>query len=195
MRRQTIVVDSRSRDVANYPDPGTYVAQLSETIRDVVAVELVFAVYEKCGTETYVSLFIDEFQCRAVSNSQTLCDAFTQLPLVSYLNHYSGGTAHHASEVRFPAPLEKLSRLTVRFQGGDGRAYKMLDHVMRFEVLTRDGTARLPRGVAQRPRYTRPEVDAAFEEKRLAMLSAGASEAQLQRLQAKYAKLLRAAGE
>lgn len=150
MPSYVLLVDSRKRNSIAYPDPNHYAVEFAETFRNVESVELVHAVYQKFGTENIVCLFIDEIGNRMISNCQAVTDSFTQLPLINYINEYSGGYAHYRSIKKFSIPLEKLSRIVIRFTDLDGVPYKMLDHQMRFVVRTSDRNTAVDSGYVER---------------------------------------------
>jgi hypothetical protein len=150
MPSYVLLVDSRKRNLTAYPDPNHYAVDFEETFRNVESVELVHAVYEKFGTENVICLFIDEIGNRMISNCHAVTDSFTQLPLVNYINEYSGGYAHYRSIKSFPTPLEKLARLVIRFTDLDGVPYKMLDHQMRFVVRTSERNTAVDSGYIER---------------------------------------------
>lgn len=127
-----VAVDSRARDRALYPDPASYVVPFDRVFKEVVSVELVYALYSKAGDEDYVNLAIDELSPNAVSNSNAVAGAFTQLPLRKPKNEYSRGTFRSIKV--FPAPLNKLGRFTVRFVSFAGGAYPIREHMLRFEI-------------------------------------------------------------
>lgn len=129
-------IDSRLRDTSRFPDPQRYVVDITTTLRNVVKVELVSAMYPDSGDETYVNLCIPELEGNLESNdgnNRASADVFAQLPLLQPLNLYSSRT-HHRSVKLFERPLAKLGRLTLRFQTFDGSPLAMGDHFLRFEI-------------------------------------------------------------
>jgi hypothetical protein len=127
-----IGIDSSYRDISKYPHAHTYVVTFDNIFKDVVAVQLVFAVYEKSGLDTYVNLQIDELSPNIISNSTYLADSFCQLPLLSPLNTYN--TSMYRCIKTFEKPLSKLSKLSIKFLKPDGTAYQMRDHFLKFEI-------------------------------------------------------------
>ena len=145
-RTRTVVVSSLARDVAKYPSPAYYVVPLEDTIRDVVSVELVYALYDRVNADRFVSLVLREAASTdVVSNCQTASHAFTQLPMTHAVNEYTPQRSYRSICTFTGGPLAKLDRLTIAFAGQDGRAYPMRDHLLRFELITfshRDGFPR-----------------------------------------------------
>ena len=76
VRRTFIVIDSRDRNKMTHPNANNYVFTLDDVIKNVSSVELVYAVYMKFDTETYVNLHIDEFAPNAIANNKILRDSF-----------------------------------------------------------------------------------------------------------------------
>jgi hypothetical protein len=126
------VVDSRKRDRSLYPESSSYVVDFERTYRDVVSVELTYAIYSKFGDEDYVNLFVEELPTDTNSNAQGSKGAFTQLPLLTPKNEYTKERGR--SIYMFSRPLSKLSKFTLRFRGYDGAYYPIREHMMRFEI-------------------------------------------------------------
>ena len=59
-RTRTIVVDSRRRDLSASPLPDAYSVRLSEELRAVESLELVYALYPSAGPDAYANLFVVE---------------------------------------------------------------------------------------------------------------------------------------
>ena len=136
-RVRTIIVDSRQRDKKAYPSPNSYVVKLSDELRNVESLELVYAIYPTFGTESYVNLFVSELEERGsvvTLDSAEVSGAFTQLPLINPINEYTPAR-HFRSISSFRIPLAKLSRLTLRFTDAFGAPYVIQDHFLRFEAV------------------------------------------------------------
>ena len=206
MPRHVVFIDSRHRDTASYPDPNHYVIHLDDTLRNVDSVELVFAVVYKFGTEDVVNLFIDEIPNRIYSNAQAVTDAFTQLPLVHYVNEYHGGYNSYQSYKKFRVPLERLTRLTINFKDSSGLLVKMLDHILRFEIKTLERQGSIDTHYVERlaeplhpgrallglgESYTTRDVHNAYANKRRLYQHEQRSAAELQRLEKIYKQVLR----
>lgn len=131
-RTSFITIDSRDRNTTSYPDPNDYVYHLDDTIKNIISVELVYAVYLKYETETYVNLHIEEFSPNAISNNHILRDSFIQLPLLDYINEYTPN--RFRSIKKFYNPINKLGRLTIKFYKYDGTLYEINDHLLKFEI-------------------------------------------------------------
>jgi hypothetical protein len=141
-RVRTIVVSSWARDVDTYPSPAYYVVPLEDTLRDVVAIELVYALYDRVtGSDArFVSLMLREAASTdLICNCNTARHAFTQLPMTRSINEYTPQRSYRSRHTYAGAPLAKLDRLTVAFASPDGSGYPMRDHLLRFEVTTRCG--------------------------------------------------------
>lgn len=206
MPRHVLLIDSRKRDRARFPDPNHYVVDFEDMFRNVESVELVHAVYQKFGTENLINLHINELNNRIFSNCQAVTDSFTQLPLVNYINEYNGGMTHFQSYRRFRVPMEKLSRMTVRFTDLDGEPYKMLDHQMRFVIKTSERHTAIDTGYLERlveplrpgaavlglgSSYTEADLHNAYANKCQLYLAEQRSSAELEQLTVIYKRLLR----
>ena len=101
-----IAVDSRYRDKGKYPDPNEFAVDIDPVFKNVVSIELVYAVYDKLGTEQYVNLCINEIDSYLVSNNSSIEGAFTQLPLTKPLNEYT--SQKFRSIYVFPNPMAKI---------------------------------------------------------------------------------------
>jgi hypothetical protein len=133
----TVCIDSRHRDALLYPNPADYVIDLDEVLKNVSSVELVSAIYTKVlsDTESFVVLHIRDIQSHTISNSMSIRESFTTLPLVQ-----EGVNVYHKSMFQslatFEPPLLKLGKLSVRFLKSNGEAYPMTDHMLRFQIQT-----------------------------------------------------------
>lgn len=133
---QIICIDSSQRRNPDKCTPGEYTVYLDTDIKNVISIELVFAIYEKITPDTYVSLFIDEIvDSYIISNSSFIRRAFTILPMMDYINTYT--ISNYRSIAYFPdKPILKLSKMSLRFTTPCGKVYPMRDHLLRFEVKT-----------------------------------------------------------
>lgn len=131
-----LAIDSRFRNKTAYPNPWNYVVNLDDVFKNVISVELVYAVFEKVGTEQYVNLCIDELTPNVFSNSNYIKGSFTQLPIVP--NIYRAFQIYDNTKFKsikvFQKPLSKFHKMTVRFLNPDGNVYQIKDHFMRFEI-------------------------------------------------------------
>lgn len=125
-------IDSAFRDRAKYPSASEYIIPFDNIFKNVVSVQLVFAVYEKNGVESYVNLHIEELSPNLVANTQAISGSFCQLPLMNTQNVYD--TSMYKCIKTFEKPLAKLSRLTIRFIKANGEVYPMRDHFLKMEV-------------------------------------------------------------
>jgi hypothetical protein len=132
-KKNYILIDSRDRDMNVYKEPDSYVIKLNDVIKNVFLVKLVYALYPKHGTEFYTNLHIEEFSPNAVSNNQYLVESFTQLPMINYYNEYRSELSDKVGK-HFEQPIPKLSKLTIKFIGYDGRPTVMGDHFLKFEI-------------------------------------------------------------
>jgi hypothetical protein len=94
---------------------------------------MVFAAYEKTGTDLYVNLQIDELSPNLIANANHISGSFCQLPMTQQLNVYN--TSLYKCIKTFEKPLAKLSKLTISFLGSEGKLYTMRDHFLRFEIM------------------------------------------------------------
>lgn len=136
-RVRTVVVDSRQRDTRVHPRASEYVVKLSEELRNVESIELVYAIYSAQGTERYANLFISEVEDRGsvvTMDSAEASGAFTQLPLLDPVNEYTPAR-HYRSLSMFKIPVSRLPRLTLRFTDAFGSPCPIQDHLLRFEVV------------------------------------------------------------
>lgn len=127
-----VCVDSRFRDISKYLNPYEYVVSFDDIFKDVISVELVFAVYEKNGTDLYVNVHIEELSPNLISNSNFASGSFCQLPMLTPLNSYDSGM-YKCIKI-FEKPLAKLTKLSIRFLKPDGTQYPMNDHLLKFEI-------------------------------------------------------------
>ena len=125
-------VDSQFRDHEIHQTPSEYTVKFDTIFKNVVSFQLVFAVYEKNGVESYVNLVVDEMSPNLISNSNPVSGSFCQLPLISTLNTYNSSL--YKCVKTFEKPLAKLSKLTIRFIKSDGSTYPMRDHFLKFEI-------------------------------------------------------------
>jgi hypothetical protein len=129
---KNVGVDSRHRDMTKFPTPSQYIVYFDNVFQNVVSVSLVFAVYEKTGTELYVNLYIEEMSPNLISNSNHVSGSFCQLPMTTALNTYD--TSMYKCIKHFEKPLAKLSKLTIKFTTSSGEIYQMRDHFLKFEI-------------------------------------------------------------
>lgn len=125
-------VDSKYRDLEKHETPAEYAMNFESIFKNVVTVQLVFAVYEKAGIDPYVNLWIEEMSPNLVSNTNYVSGSFCQLPLTSSLNVYN--SSMYKCSKTFEKPLSKLSKLSIRFLRGDGTLYPMKEHFLKFEI-------------------------------------------------------------
>lgn len=125
-------IDSAFRDISKYPNASDYVIHFDTVFKNVVSMQLVFAVYEKNGTENYVNLYIEEMSPNLVANTSAISGSFCQLPLINSHNAYD--TSMYKCIKSFEKPLAKLSRLTIRFLKATGEIYPMRDHFLKLEI-------------------------------------------------------------
>jgi hypothetical protein len=129
---KNIGVDSRHRDMTRFPNASQYTVYFDNVFQNVVSVSLVFAVYEKVGTDLYVNLHIEEMSPNLISNSNHISGSFCQLPMTNALNTYD--TSMYKCTKQFEKPLAKLSKLTMKFINSTGELYDMHDHFLKFEI-------------------------------------------------------------
>jgi hypothetical protein len=156
-RTRTIVVDSRRRDLSASPLPGAYSVRLSEELRAVESLELVYALYPSAGPGAYANLFVAEAEDRGsvvALDATEVSGAIAQLPMLAPVNEYTPARHYRALTV-FRVPLARLSKLTVRFADAFGQPYPFQDHLLRFEAVCgerhRDGESDLVQRLAAAP--------------------------------------------
>lgn len=134
VKTHVILIDSLQRDVEQYPSPASYVVDLDLPLKNVVAVNLVYAIYERGSTsDKHVALLIPELAPSNLSNSNLYKSAFTVLPVLHTVNTYSN--KQHFESVRiFEAPMARLPRLNIRFLLSNGSLAGIGEHLLRFEV-------------------------------------------------------------
>mgnify|MGYP006083603355 CR=1 FL=1 len=145
------MIDSRDRDKRLYPEPNKYVVDMYDVLKNVVSVDLIYALYPKHGTEFYVNLNIEEVQCSNVGPNTHLLKAFTQLPLVSRINEIKNELR---TLVHLQRPIAKLAKFTISFTDRMGQLYDMSEHLLRFEIKSQiyDGNPIQPIGSVQNAR-------------------------------------------
>lgn len=150
-------MDSRKRDMSTSPSPDSYSIKLSEELRAVESLELVYALYSAAGTDSYAHLFVSEAEDRGsvvALDASEVSGALAQLPFLAPVNEYTPARQYRAIAV-FRVPLARLSKLTVRFADAFGNPYPFLDHLLRFEAVCgerhRDGESDLVQRLAAAP--------------------------------------------
>lgn len=129
---ENIVIDSRNRNTVTHPSANRYVIDLDTPIKNVVSVELTYAIYPKICTEFYTTLFIEEIDSNVHTNNHFHKGAFTQLPLLKHINEYK--SSKYSSKVTLQKPISKLRKLTIAFKTNRGNPQPMGEHFLRFEV-------------------------------------------------------------
>ena len=128
-----VVIDSRFRDMDKYPSVNSFVVNFDTPFKEVISIEMVYAVYDKLGTEKYVNVYIPEISSFLKSNNNAVEGAFTQLPLIQHLNEY---TSQQFRSIKvFDPPLAKLNRFTLNITSEKGLPYPFHDYFMRFEIV------------------------------------------------------------
>ena len=130
-----VSLDSRKRDKNLFPSASQYHVNFDRVFKDVVSVELVYALYAKFGDEEYVNLYIEELVPNMISNCSQISGSFTQLPLMNIKNEYTSSSKYRSIKV-FPTPMNKLARFSIRFIGYEGQLYPIREHMLRFEIKT-----------------------------------------------------------
>lgn len=125
-------VDSKFRDKNRFPNPHTYYIEFENVYKNVVSVELVYAIYERTTTDQYCNLQIEELGHNLHSNSNHISGSFAQLPMIQNINAYDRSLFR--SIKIFEKPLSKLPRLSIRFLTPEGAPYPVREHFMRFEI-------------------------------------------------------------
>tara|TARA_Y100000389_G_scaffold162654_1_gene165521 strand:- start:540 stop:1139 length:600 start_codon:yes stop_codon:yes gene_type:complete len=131
IRKTHLLIDSRERLYKVYPNANDYVINLDNILKNVISVNLIYAIYPKSGIEFYVNLIIEEFNSKCISNNQVLRDSFIQLPLLNYFNEFRQDVHN---KVTFLKPISKLSKLSLKFVDVFGEKYEIGEHFLRFEI-------------------------------------------------------------
>ena len=128
-----------------YPEPNRYVVDLYDVLKNVVSVDLIYALYPKHGTEFYVNLNIEEVEPSNIGPNTHLLKAFAQLPLVSHINEIKNELR---TLVHLQRPIAKLAKFTISFTDRMGQLYDMSEHLLRFEIKSQiyDGNPIQPIG-------------------------------------------------
>lgn len=134
-----VAVDSRFRDMSTFPTTATYIVPFDEIFKNVISVELVYALFERptnAAAMKYASLYIEELSGNTTGNANALKGAFTQLPITDgSMNRSVIYTKKTFRSIKiFHQPLSKLSRFTIRFMNFEEQPLQMSEHFMRFEV-------------------------------------------------------------
>lgn len=130
-------VDSRNRDTTAFPSSSSYQTELPEPLRNIISVELVYASFEKLGTENYVNLHVEELVPNLLANANGLNGVFAQLPCIA------SGTNEYTQDMfrsikTFEPMCSQLARMRIRFLDHAGVvASTMSDHFLRFEITCR----------------------------------------------------------
>lgn len=127
-----LTLDSRNRDTGTYPLSNHYIYKFDDVIKNVESVELVYAIYDKVGTDFYANIHIEEISPNTISNNSHIRDSFTQLPMLTYLNEYT--TKQFRSIKVYNKPISKLTKFSIRFLKYDGSLYPMNEHLLIFQI-------------------------------------------------------------
>ena len=128
-----LAIDSRYRDLSKFPDANNFIVEFDTPFKNIISIELVYALYDKLGTERYINLCIPEIRNFVISNNNILNGAFTQLPLNLNTNEYTSDKFRSIKV--FNQPLSKLTRLSMILISDDGNPYPMNDYFARFEIV------------------------------------------------------------
>lgn len=131
VKTTNLMIDSRDRDTRIYPEANRYVVNLHDVLKNVISMDLIYALYPKHGTEFYVNLNIEEVEPSNVGPNTHLLKAFAQLPLVSHINEVKNELR---TLVVLQRPIAKLAKLTISFTDHMGQLYDMSEHLLRFEI-------------------------------------------------------------
>lgn len=131
--QHVVCIDSQQRSTVNYPDPSFYAFDLPTPLKNVLSVELVYAMY-MCPSvqDLYVNLVIDDLPCKLISNINT-ANVFTQLPADKQSNIYTSQL--YRSIILLDKPLQKLGRLSIRFVNKTGQMFPIGEQYLRFEIV------------------------------------------------------------
>lgn len=123
----SVVVDSRDRDRAAFPDAHSYTVPLTDAVRDVVSLELRHAIYSPSGEHAF--LIVEEARPRQVASNHHVAGACAML---------GTDASNHRAFASFETPVTvpRVAKLTVRIVGFDGSPLDLGEHVLRFDLRT-----------------------------------------------------------
>ena len=132
-----LFIDSRSRDSSVYVSPCQYVVDFDNVFKNVISVELVYAIYGRLsGNDSYVNVHVEELNPNVVSSTNASKGSFTQLFFHESFNDKWEYSNHKFKSIRrFDKPLMKLSKLSITFTKDDGTFFPIAEHLMRFELV------------------------------------------------------------
>lgn len=151
-----VAIESKSRDLSAYPQPGEYRIVFGDSYRNVKSVELIAATIpdkNSVSAEPYLVLKIDEFDNLESSDTNT-DNAFTLLQLnapntsgnfIDLDMYICSGTIKI-----FKTPLARLDRLTISLRDYDNNIFdfgddtagsppnKSLQNMLLFKIITQE---------------------------------------------------------
>jgi len=127
MDERYLIIDSRKRDLAAYPNANNFSVYLMNPIKDIIKVEVVMCIMNLyTNTTIYGLLDIDQFRSKfgisdtksnLTSNIQTY-DTFNMtacIPIQSQLNVIYQEVANYRQTISFQQPIESLNKLSIRW--------------------------------------------------------------------------------
>lgn len=151
-----IVLESKARDLAAYPQPGQYRIVFGDSYRNVKKIELIGATIpdqNSVTSEPYLVLSIDEFD-NLESSNQNNDNGFSILQLKT--PNVSGAfinidtLASSGTLKTFKTPIAKIDRMTISIKDYDGNTFsfgddtlnsppnKPLQNIFIFKITTED---------------------------------------------------------
>lgn len=132
-----LVIDSSHRNMSKYPDANYFVHDFDNVIKNVVSVELVYALVDiEPGkmNNRYINITLPEIQDTIITNGNNA--VFTQIPMVNFSpNGVEYFRSKFISMKIYNNPLSKLSKLTIITTSEDGNPYEYYkDFLFRFEI-------------------------------------------------------------
>lgn len=166
MDEQYLMIDSRKRDLAAYPNANNFSVYMMNPINGIVKVDIVMStmnlvtntlVYGLLDIEQFRSKFgISDIKSNLISNAQSY-DTFNMsacLPIQGQINmtYYEG--ANYRQSVSFQQPIERLNKLSIRWTD-------RLNNLLPFgpsenQTLLRIHTVRKPAPTDREPELPEP---------------------------------------
>ncbi|AUF82606.1 hypothetical protein TetV_524 [Tetraselmis virus 1] len=129
-------VDVDSRNISANHTTSDYVVELTETLKNVISIELQYGVFNKTGVENYAVLSIGELpKTSRVGNISYNGESFTIIPLTQTRTIYSPAL-FYPSYMGFDLPIERLRKLSIQFRNYQGELEPIGEHSMLFKITT-----------------------------------------------------------
>lgn len=132
-----LIIDSKHRDKSKYPNTNYFVYEFDDVIKDIVSIELVYALVDiEPGktNERYINISIPEIEDTVITNISK--NSFTQIPLINFSpNSVEYFRTKFVSMKIFTNPLSKMSKITVISTNQNGLPFEYYNECLfRFEI-------------------------------------------------------------